>query len=120
MYGRIVVLTLKESTESNKLKEFANDIVNNPAYEVIVARIKELPGFVFKMHTVIDTVSEQKILSKVIFDNEQNFLEYANAAENISVWEIFKDYAESAGLKVEINDSEVTEHSLIQYYISNL
>lgn len=119
MYGRIVILTLKESTETSRLKEFANDIVNNPAYDTIVSRLKELPGFVFKIHTVLDTVRENKIISQVIFDNEANFLEYANAVENISVWEILKDYAESAGLKLEYNDGEFTAQTLIQYYISN-
>ena len=56
----------------------------------------------------MDTVSEHKILSQVIFDNEQNFFEYANAAENISVWEIIKDYAENSGLKFEFIDGEFT------------
>jgi hypothetical protein len=119
MYGRIVVLTLKESTDVSKLKEFASDIVNNPAYDTIVSRLKELPGFVFKVHTVLDTAREHKIISQVIFDNEANFLEYANAVENISVWEILKDYAESAGLKLEYDDGEFTAQTLIQYYISN-
>jgi hypothetical protein len=118
MYGRILILTLKESTEPSKLKEFANDIVNNPAYDTIVSRLKELPGFIFKIHTVLDTVSEHKILSQVIFDNEQNFFEYANAAENISVWEIIKDYAENSGLKFEFIDGEFTAETLIQHYIS--
>lgn len=120
MYGRIVILTLNESTETRKLKEFANDIVNNPAYDTIASRLKELPGFILKAQTVLDSVSENKIMSQIIFDNEANFLEYANAVENVSVWEILKDYAESAGLKLEYNDGEVTEHPLIQYYISNL
>ena len=118
MYGRIVILTLKESTQSSRLKEFANDIVNNPAYDVIVSRLKELPGFIFKSQTVVDSVSEHKILSQVVFDNEQNFLEYANAAENITVWNIIKDYAESSGLKFESIDGEFTIQNLIQHYIS--
>lgn len=113
-------MSVKESTEISKLKEFANDIINNPAYDIIVSRLKELPGFIIKTHTVLDTVSEHKILSQVIFDNEQNFFEYANAVENISVWEILKDYAESAGLELEYNDGEVNEQILIQHYISNL
>jgi hypothetical protein len=54
----------------------------------------------------------------VIFDNEQNFFEYANAAENISVWEIIKDYAENSGLKFEFIDGEFTAETLIQHYIS--
>ena len=119
MYGRIVVLTLKESTEPSRLKEFINDIVNNPAYDTIVSRLKELPGFVFKVYAVLDSVSEQKVLSQVIFDNEQNFLEYVNAAENISVWEILKDYVDTAGLKLEYDDGEFSAKTLIQYYISN-
>jgi hypothetical protein len=118
MYGRIVILTLKESTETNKLKAFANDIVNNPAYDVVVSRLKELPGFMFRSQTVVDFVSEQKILSQVTFDNEQNFLEYANAAENISVWDIVKDYAEDSGLTFECIDGEFSAQTLIQYYIS--
>ena len=52
------------------------------------------------------------------FDNEQNFLEYANAAENITVWNIIKDYAESSGLKFEFIDGEFTAETLIQHYIS--
>ena len=119
MYGRIVILTLKESTEINKLKEFANDVVNNPAYDVIVSRLKEHPGFIFKSQTIVDSVSEQKLLTQTTFDNEQNFLEYANAAENISVWNIVKDYAEDSGLKFESIDGEFSAQTLIQYYISN-
>jgi hypothetical protein len=118
MYGRIVILTLKESTETNKLKEFANDVVNNPAYDVIVSRLKELPGFIFKSQTVVDSAGEQKLLSQVTFDNEQNFLEYANAAENISVWNIIKDYAEDSGLTFESIDGEFSAQTLIQHYIS--
>ena len=53
------------------------------------------------------------------FDNEQNFLEYANAAENISVWNIVKDYAEDSGLTFESIDGEFSAQTLIQHYISN-
>jgi hypothetical protein len=45
MYGRILILTLKESTEPSKLKEFANDIVNNPAYDTIVSRLRKTNQF---------------------------------------------------------------------------
>ena len=120
MYGRIIVLTLKESTESSKLKEFANDIIHQSAYDVIVIRMKESPGFIYKTHTVLDTAKEQKIISHLVFDNETNFLEYSNAIENVSVWEILQDYADTAGLKLEYNDGEVNEQILIQHYISNL
>ena len=121
MYGRTITLTLKDSSVgAENLKNFANTIINNPMYEIIIARIKESEGFMFKTHSMIETNQGIKIVTQIIFEDKERFDLYANLESNQSVWDMLLGFAGDAGINLHSTDEELTIEKFFNDHISSL
>jgi hypothetical protein len=121
MYGRTITLTLKNPSDGvERLKDFANTIVNNPMYDIIISRIKESAGFLLKTHAMVESANGVKLISQIMFENKEQFGLYADLESNRSVWDMFLSFADDAGIKLEAIDDELTVERFYNYHISNL
>ena len=108
MKSRRATLYIPGSNDTTRLREFTNDIYNNPMYETVMITLRETAGFVQKSSSIIESKDRVSMISEVVFDNEENFNNYINDPATLSLWDFITVLAENSVIVTEIVDSEQT------------
>ena len=105
MYGRKAIMTKVNPSDPNStLRLFAQSLVNNDYYDIIVENLLDTPGFVNKSQCLVESKSNTTIVALVVFDTKENFDAYANDPATTSIFNALQQSAQASNVNLQIVD----------------
>lgn len=107
MYGRTAIFKTVKQDNRLILTEFIHGITSNMMYESMTNEMINTPGFIRREFLIVDDETGCTAVSRIIFENEENFNNYLNNEMYEMIWEYLQVTAEGIGIKITVEDGNI-------------
>jgi hypothetical protein len=107
MYGRTAIFKTVKQNNRLTLTEFIHGISSNMMYESMTNELIDTAGFIRKDFLIVDDKTGCTAVSRIVFENEENFNNYLSNEMYEMIWEYLQVTAEGIGIKITFEDGNI-------------